>query len=568
MPIHVKTPDGIAEFPDGMSDAAITSVLQKEYPQPSTMDRIAGSPIGRAVQANVVSPVLNAATNMVSPLQSLGSVGNAIIHSSPTLSAFLTGGPVADKAFAQSVAHNQNTPGYAAARAQADKVTDTRGGSGFSDQMTSTVNPALAGTVGLTGDFSGGWRDWLDRSNAAADSQQAAQSAYQKQHPVASVGAGVLGSLLLAPTKSAAASIPTYQGDNGIITRMAHGPDAPITPRATPPTIEELGAAKDAAYKAADQSGVVIKPEAWNNFAKELGQKITKDGVVHPNIHANALDALGVIQDETAGGNPVSLSRADLVRQAVNGAIEKAAGPAGNSKDLAKAMEVKTSLDSFLDDLTPQDTLAGDPSVAVPILKQARDLASREFKAKQIQQMIDQAANQASTNYGQAGFEQALRVQFKNLRAKFIADPTYAKTFTDAERAAIGAVADGGPVSNALRALGKYAPHGPMSTAIGAGLGGSAGAAFGGLMGGAVGANAGAIALPALGEAARSGATSMTRAAAQRALDIAAMGKNAPALNMPPALQMPALTPQSRLPIGLLPLLLQKQAREAQPQPN
>lgn len=35
MPIHVKTPDGhIAEFPDGMSDAQITAVMQREYPAP------------------------------------------------------------------------------------------------------------------------------------------------------------------------------------------------------------------------------------------------------------------------------------------------------------------------------------------------------------------------------------------------------------------------------------------------------------------------------------------------------------------------------------------------------
>jgi hypothetical protein len=33
MPIQVKTPDGnIAQFPDGMSDDAITAILAKEYP--------------------------------------------------------------------------------------------------------------------------------------------------------------------------------------------------------------------------------------------------------------------------------------------------------------------------------------------------------------------------------------------------------------------------------------------------------------------------------------------------------------------------------------------------------
>lgn len=311
------------------------------------------------------------------------------------------------------------------------------------------------------------------------------------------------------------------------------GPNAAVN---SAPTLDQLNTAKQAAYQQADQAGVVISPQAWNNFATRLGQNITQNGAIHPDIHPNTLSALGVIQDETAGGNAISLSRADLVRQAVNGAIEKAASPlSGNQSDLIMAMQVKAGLDNFLDGLTPADTLSGNASVAVPILRQARELASREFKGEQIQQMIDLAQNSASTNYSASGYEQALRAQFKNLNAQLIKNPSLANTYSAAERDAIENVARGGPLGNALRYVGKLAPTGVISTGMGSGMGAGAGS----MVGGPVGAAVGAMAVPTVGAAARAGATAIT--ARNAALAAALMRNGAPLANMPSTAQ--TLTP-------------------------
>ena len=143
---------------------------------------------------------------------------------------------------------------------------------------------------------------------------------------------------------------------------------------------EVLETAKTAAYQAADKAGVVISPTSFQRFATDLGSDITKNHVVQADIHPNTMAALNVVQEEAASGAPISLSRADAIRQAVNGAAEKAAGPNGSNSDLRLVMKVKSGIDDYLDKLTPSDTLSGDPQTAVPILKNARQLAQRQFK--------------------------------------------------------------------------------------------------------------------------------------------------------------------------------------------
>lgn len=291
-------------------------------------------------------------------------------------------------------------------------------------------------------------------------------------------------------------------------------------------SMDELGKAKTAAYKAADQAGVQITPQAWEQFSQDVNDQITKTGLIHPKLHGNTLSALETISAEAKSGQPISLSRADVVRKVINDAVDASSGPNGNGGDMARSMQVKGLLDDFLDNLekNPTSTLSGDPGTAVPILKEARNLAQREFKAKEIQKLIDLAENQASSNFPGAGKEQALRVQFKNFNARLIKDPQLAKSFSDAEREAIEKVAQGGAVGNVMRYFGKLAPTGVVSGGAGVGLG----AYGGGLIGGPVGGAIGAAAVPAFGLAARKGATIATSRNARLAEELMRAGEANP----------------------------------------
>lgn len=314
--------------------------------------------------------------------------------------------------------------------------------------------------------------------------------------------------------------------------------------RGAAPSLDELQAAKEATYRAANNAGVVISPNSFQNFATDLGTNLTRNHVIQADIHPSTLSAINIIQDEAAAGAPISLERADAIRQAVNGAIEKAAGPNGSKTDLRLAMKVKGGLDDYLDSLGPQDVLSGDPQTAVPILRQARDIAQRQFKGEQIQKMMDLAANSASTNYSASGYEQALRVQFKNLNAQLIKNPSLANTYTDAEREAIQRVAEGGPVGNALRYIGKFSAHGPVSAGAGMGIGALLGHSVG--AGGAEGGIAGAIAVPMIGEMGRAGATALTERNARLAAELMRRGA-------PPPTNTPSVVNS-----GLIPLLLSR----------
>jgi len=290
------------------------------------------------------------------------------------------------------------------------------------------------------------------------------------------------------------------------------------------PSLEDLSKAKTAAYKAAEDSGVVIKKDAWQDFSRGLQAKLGSKPL-RADLHKNAVSALDTIASEAGD---VTLENADAIRQVINDAIETASAPGANGGDLRRAMQVKEGLDDFLDGLKASDVLNGDPAVAVPLLKEARSLAAREFKGREIQKLIDLAENSASTNYSASGVEQALRVQFKGLNAKLIKDPSLAKTFTQAERDSIAKVAEGGPLGNALRWLGKWAPTGPVSTGLGAGVGGGIGAtigAAGGPVGAAIGAGIGAGTVAGVGGLARSGASAITRNNAELAAALMRAGK-------------------------------------------
>lgn len=477
---------------------------------------------------------------------------------SPDGKTFQVDGPdgaTKEQAFAMLQSHLQSQP-------KPTVVSDVGQGAlaGFSHDLSSVIDPALKLATPAYNMIEGAFNSLKAPSDQAATlpNQQALPQAvssatggtYQPQTPPGQLaqtiaenapnalfpgGAGarvarVLASAIPSELAGQATKGTKYEGAarlaaslGGTLGQGAVEGFLNRTPGTPAPSLDDLNQMKDATYKAADNAGVVIKPGVFQKFSIDLGDDLTKNNVVQSDIHKNALSALSVIQQEASSGVPLTLSRADAIRQAVGNAAEQASAPGSNGGDARLVGKIKGAFDGFLDGLTPSDVISGDPQTAVPILKSARDLAQRSFKATEIQKLIDLAQNSASTNYSASGEEQALRVQFKNLNAQLIKDPTAAAAFTDDERAAIQKVAQGGPVVNGLRWLGKLAPTNVISG--GAATGG--GAALGSAVGGPVGAAIGAAALPALGGAARLGANAITGKNAEMAAALMRAGPNA-----------------------------------------
>lgn len=552
--------------------------------QPSILDRAIASPVGRFAHDAVVQPLegVNTLLHKAGLIpQDPSTLNNAV-----------------EKPYEAALAASRNTPGYAAARQAADKQMAAKG-SGLSDQLLSPFLPAMAGTMG--GILGGS----LDASNASADSQQAAQEAYAKEHPYTSFAANVAGGLLLAPQRSAI---------------------LPLAPKAMIPSVADLKGAAKASYDAVDNSGVRVSTDALNRLGDSVQDSFGSrlDPILHPDASAAFNRITQYATDGSKGGHIATFQDLDNLRRVVADAAQStkpadkalarmmqdkiddfvgnlkpadldtslqdelrqnlvsATGQKGQIASQIKAIEQnkpgalaargaagQQTRDTYmaLHDQLPQaeqarqgalsafqnesDLINAGPQATIDALSHARDMWSRASQAELIQKQIDKAGIKASANYSQSGLENALRQQFKSLALN---DRAMAR-LTPEVRQAVKDVAAGSPVGNVLRAVGKYAPHGPVATGAGMGLGymmgGMAGATEGGL---------GSLAVPMAGELARMGATAKTMAAANRARDIAAAGRGVTIPATPNVFQMPALTSKSAVPYGL-PLLLRPQTQ-------
>lgn len=259
----------------------------------------------------------------------------------------------------------------------------------------------------------------------------------------------------------------------------------------TAPTRADLAAKANQAYSKADNAKVVIKPESLENLKTSVSSDLESQGI-DPTLHPDTTAALKRVL-ATTGEQP--LQKVETLRR-----IALDAAGAEKPADRRLAGRLVDAIDNYMGGITPKDVSAGNPEAAVGALNEARDAWSRMRKSDVVDELM-RRAELSAPNFSGSGMENAVRTEFRAL-AK---NQNRMRVFSPQERAAITRVAQGGPVENTLRLLGKFAPTGVVSSSLSAGLGFSAGGP------------AGAVALPAAGFAARRGATAMTMGNARRA---------------------------------------------------
>lgn len=250
------------------------------------------------------------------------------------------------------------------------------------------------------------------------------------------------------------------------------------------PSVAALKQQAGAAYDAAENAGVIISKNSFKQFAQDVQRQMADEGI-DAMMQPRALAALKRLTDID---DNVTLKGAEILRRVV-----KNAASSNDPSERRMARIMVERLDDYMNNLSPADVLGGNAPAATSALRDARSLWSRASKADSIEELISRARNRSSQFSG-SGYENALRTEFRNLaqNAKRL------RVYTPDEQAAIRRVANGGPVGNVMRMLGKFAPTGVVSSVL------SGGAGFG------VGGPVGAVALPALGFAARQGATAAT----------------------------------------------------------
>lgn len=235
---------------------------------------------------------------------------------------------------------------------------------------------------------------------------------------------------------------------------VANGAPAPRVPPAAakagkaglasvPPTLAKLRAEASAAYKVADDSGVVISAESFGRFKQQAQGLLSRKGI-DKDLHPDTSAALRRIVE--SDGN-VSLQQIQTLRELVGDA--KAAP---KPRDRGKAMMLGEQLDNYVDSLSARDLVAGDAK-KVGALKEARGYYSRLKKAEEIGKLIENATRKKN-QYSASGVENALRNQFEKLAG----NENKMRRFTPEEQAAIRKVAAGEPLGNLARQVGKFSP--------------------------------------------------------------------------------------------------------------
>jgi hypothetical protein len=412
------------------------------------------------------------ATDNNNPLMAIPGMGEALLNAGTSAIAPVPG--AIDTMLARlGIGHDKNSPDTDYATAKSEFIYQPRSANGQAraeqiGALLRPVNDALAWTGKKSGDAV---LNLTGNSQLAKDAEQGVPD--------------LIGAATMKAPEAAGAI------KRSVTERAAIAKEPP------PPTKTELADQASAAYKRADDSGIVVTPDSFNAVKQRIVQMAQKDGI-DPALHPDATAALARIAQSDGS---LSLQQLETLRK-ISSDAEGSIKPA----DARLASKMTDELDDYIDSLTEKDVVAGDASKS-KALKEARDLYSRKKKTDVIDQLMNRAELSAP-NFSGSGMENAIRTEFRSL-AK---NERRMKRFTPEEQAAIRKVAQGGAVDNAMRLLGKLAPTGAVSGAISGGLGFAAGGPVG------------AVAVPLGGLAARQAATRMTTRNARLAQELMRRG--------------------------------------------
>lgn len=271
--------------------------------------------------------------------------------------------------------------------------------------------------------------------------------------------------------------------------------------KAAVPTVDDLKADARALYDQAEASGITFGKAEVKQVADDIAADAISEGI-DPTLHPRATAALKRLVEAADTG--MTVKNVQTLRRVIATAGKDPMNP-------DEARIVGRMIDKF-DDMVAAKT---------PDLADARGLYHQAKKGELIEQTIELARVRAG-QYGNGGMENALRTEFRALARKIVKGQL--KGLSPDEVAAINKVAEGGPIENIMRWVGKAAPTGIVSAGLGTGVPFAVGNAVGGpglgaaLAGGTMGA----------GIVGKTAAGAMTNANALKAALLARNGGVAP----------------------------------------
>lgn len=213
------------------------------------------------------------------------------------------------------------------------------------------------------------------------------------------------------------------------------------------PTLEELEAAANAAYRRSEEAGVRVAQPAFKEGV-ESASAAAKEAGIDKTIHPKATAAIGRLE-EAVGSEP-SLKEIDILRRIVGGAAKSL-----EPDERRIAGVIMRRLDGMVDGLTPGQVATGNAEEGVAALKEARQLWSMSRKSEIISDALDEARLRAASSGSGGNIDNAQRQAFKNI----LLDEKVARGFSDSELAQMRRIVEGTPSQNIARMVGRAAPN-------------------------------------------------------------------------------------------------------------
>lgn len=279
-------------------------------------------------------------------------------------------------------------------------------------------------------------------------------------------------------------------------------------PRVNIPTVDGIRKAKQEAYKAADDAGIILRPDLIKRIQEQARDDIGQMGY-SPRLQPNIKGVLDELDDAAKSNH--RLKDVDVIRRIAQGAYKP-----GDKANNAMMTQIINAIDDGLNTVKPSEIVMGNAKRGVQALNEARKAAATEAKINTITSQLSKAENQASRTYSGTNLDNAIRQKISSL----LDNPARTRGFTKDELAALQEIVDGTATQNTLRWAGKFLPS--------SGVGGLANLGVSMTALGPAG-----LAIPAAGYGMKAAADQMSRGNVRKLVEVIAAGGSKEATRAP-----------------------------------
>jgi len=208
----------------------------------------------------------------------------------------------------------------------------------------------------------------------------------------------------------------------------------------TRPSVQTLKDAKNAAYKAVDESGVKLPASVADDIASKANKAAASRNYI-PDVDRQTLASIKTLENQS--GKSLTVGELDKIRQGLNDRYRSSLRPDGTGGEIA----ILDMID-IVDDAIQNAPGGGE-------LMTAARLANSRFKKSEL---IEKAFQKAADQTAAAGTGGNLVNKYRQAVSNIINNPRQAKYFSQEEVDFMRNFVQGKPTENMMRLIGKLSP--------------------------------------------------------------------------------------------------------------